>query len=201
MGIVRVCEVCVPTDRNEKTARAFAAPEEIAREQLQPSVVTVEGYILIFPPLTSAPELREPGVLCCKRGGGVAFGEVENEVEERWNGAGREGFDARHGDGWRSCVRGERDGGAFSDETICLLVEWLVCCALGVHSPLHKGHGAIFSKHEIAPQRINDHEDHLVERCMILFSRSAVIIPVCKTRQDRFVRKEAGREYKNCKRE
>ena len=64
--------------------------------------------------------------------------------------------------------------------------------------PLHITHRAVLSKDEIAPQRIDNHEYHLVERRMHfgsgLFLLAAIIFPICKTRQDRLVRKETSRE-------
>jgi hypothetical protein len=108
----------VPTNRNEEAARAFAAPEKVTREQLQPCVVAIKYYMFIFL-LASAPKLREPRILHSQRRGRIALGEVEDEVEEGWDGACCKGFDARHGDCWRSCVGGERDSSAISDQAIC----------------------------------------------------------------------------------
>ena len=112
----RVCE-SVPTNRNEEAACAFTAPEEVPREQLQPCVVSIEYHMFILL-LPSAPKLCEPRVLRGERGGCIALGEVEDEIEEGWDGAGREGFDARHCDRRRSCMRGEWDSGAVSNQAI-----------------------------------------------------------------------------------
>jgi len=111
-----VCE-CVPTNRNEEAARAFTAPEEVTREQLQPCVVSIEYHMLILL-LPSAPKLRKPRILRGERGGRIALGEVEDEIEEGWDGAGRQGFDARHGDRRRSSVRGEWYGSAVSNQAV-----------------------------------------------------------------------------------
>lgn len=72
-------------------------------------------FVLLLP---SAPKLCEPRVLRGERGGCIALGEVEDEIEEGWDGAGREGFDARHCDRRRSCMRGEWDSGAVSNQAI-----------------------------------------------------------------------------------
>jgi hypothetical protein len=111
-----VCE-SVPTNRNEEAACAFTAPEEVPREQLQPCVVSIEYHMFILL-LPSAPKLRKPRVLHGERGGRIALGEVEDEIEEGWDGASRKGFDARHGDRRRSSVRGEWDGSAVSNQAV-----------------------------------------------------------------------------------
>jgi hypothetical protein len=107
----------VPTNRNEEAACAFTAPEEVPREQLQPCVVSIEYYVFILL-LTSTPKLCKPSVLRGERGGCIAFCEIEDKIEEGWDGAGREGFDARHGNRRRSCVRGEWNGSTISDQTV-----------------------------------------------------------------------------------
>lgn len=109
--------VCVPTNRNEEAACAFTAPKEVPREQLQPCVVSVKYHMFILF-LAPAAELCKPSVLRGERGGGIALSEVEDEIEEGWDGAGSKGLDARHGDRRRSCVRGEWNGSAISDQTI-----------------------------------------------------------------------------------
>jgi len=108
---------CMPTDRNEEATCAFTAPEEVARKQLQPCVVAIEYYFFILPTLAAATELRKPSILCSEGGRGVALGEIENEIEEGWHGAGGESLDTRHCDCRRSCVGGKRDSRAVSDQT------------------------------------------------------------------------------------
>lgn len=105
----------VSTDRNEKATGALAAPEEVAGEQLQPCVVSVEYYFFTVCSLAAAPQLCEPGVLRRKGGGSVALGEVEDQVEERRDGTGGEGFDAWHGDSRRGCMGGKWYGRAVPD--------------------------------------------------------------------------------------
>ena len=107
--------VSVPTNRNEEAACAFTAPEEVPREQLQPCVVSIEYHMFILL-LPSAPKLCKPRVLRGERRGRIALSKVEDEIEEGWDGAGRECFDTRHGNRRRSCVRGERNGGAISNQ-------------------------------------------------------------------------------------
>jgi hypothetical protein len=64
--------------------------------------------------------------------------------------------------------------------------------------PLHVTHRAVLSKDEIAPQRIDNHEDHLVEWRMgfsaRLFLLAAIIFPIRETRQDGLIGKESSRE-------
>ena len=71
--------------------------------------------------------------------------------------------------------------------------------------PLHITHRAVLSKDEIAPQSIDNHEYHLVERRMHfgsgLFLLAAIIFPVCKTRQDWLIGKESSREDQDRNRE
>jgi hypothetical protein len=112
----RCTGACVPTNRNEEAACAFTAPEEVAREQLQPRVVSIEYYVFVFL-LPSPPKLGEPGILRSQGRGGIALSEVKDEIEERRNRAGCEGLDARHGDCRRSCVRSKRDGSTISNQT------------------------------------------------------------------------------------
>jgi hypothetical protein len=59
--------------------------------------------------------------------------------------------------------------------------------------PLHVTHRAVLSKDKIAPQRIDNHEDHLVKWRMV-FLLAAILFPIRKTRQDRLVWKESSRE-------
>jgi hypothetical protein len=94
------------TDRNKETARPLGALEEVGK-QLQPRVVAVHDQLAAL-----GFDLREPRVLRAERGGRVRLGEVENHVDERGDRAGRDGFDAGHGDGGRGCVRGEAEGSA-----------------------------------------------------------------------------------------
>jgi hypothetical protein len=108
---------CVPTDRNEEATGAFTAPEEVSREQLQPCIVAVEYYFFILPILAAATELGKPSILCSERGRGVALGEIEDEIEEGWHGAGGESLDTRHCNCRRSSVGGEGDSRAVSDQT------------------------------------------------------------------------------------
>ena len=107
----------VPTNRNEEAACAFTASKEVPREQLQPCVVSIEYHMFILL-LTPTPKLCKPRVLRSEGGGRIALSEVEDEIEERWDGTGREGFDSRHGDSRRSSVRGEWNGSAISNQTI-----------------------------------------------------------------------------------
>ena len=194
---------CVPTDRNEEAACAFTAPEEVPREQLQPCVVSIEYHMFILL-LTPATELCKPRVLRGERGGGIALSEVEDEIEEGWDGASRKGLDARHGDRGRSCVRGEWNGSAITDQTIHQSdrSSRLTPC---MDAPLNKSHGAALSEHEIAPQGIDDHEYDLVERRMCFradpFLSIVTILPICKTGQYRFIGKEASCKYQDCNRE
>lgn len=110
------------TDRNEEATCAVGAGEEGSGEELEPGVVTVEGEGVVgggafglagFPATPAASyktcgaQLSEPCVLRGERGAGVALGEVEDEVEEGWDGACGKRFDAWHGDGGRSRVGGE----------------------------------------------------------------------------------------------
>ena len=197
-----VCE-CVPTNRNEEAACAFTAPEEVPREQLQPCVVSIEYHMLILL-LTPAAELRKPSVLRGERGGSIALSEVEDEIEEGWDGAGSKGLDARHGDRRRSCVRGEWNGSAISDQTIRQSGHWSRLTP-DVNEPLNKSHGAVLSEHEIAPEGIHDHEYDLVERRMRFRANSflsvVTILPICKTGQYRLIGKEASCEYQDRDRE
>lgn len=45
----------VPTDRDKEATGAFAAPEEVAREELQPCVISVEYYFLFAVCFAAAP--------------------------------------------------------------------------------------------------------------------------------------------------
>lgn len=45
----------VPTDRDKEATGAFAAPEEVAREQLQPCIISVEDHFLFAVRLAAAP--------------------------------------------------------------------------------------------------------------------------------------------------
>jgi hypothetical protein len=183
---------CVPTDRNEEATCAFTASEEVARKQLQPRIVAVEYYFFILPTLAAATELGKPSILCSEGGGGVALGEVEYEIEERWYGTGGESLDTRHCDCRRSCVGGEGDSRAISDQTTPKSVS-IRRPAHQTDIPLHVTHRAVLSKDKIAPQRINNHEDHFVEWRM-MFLLAAILFPIRKTRQDRLVWKESSRE-------
>lgn len=186
----------MPTNRNEEAACAVTAPEEVSREQLQPCVVSVEDYVFILL-LTSPPELREPGVLRGEGGRRIALSEIEDEIEERWDGSGCEGFHARHGNCRRSCVRGERDRSAFSNQTVCQSVSGSLETP-NANEPLNECHCAILSEHEIAPQRIDDHEYDFVERRMRSRTSPSLsivnIFPTRKTRQYRLVGEEASCE-------
>jgi hypothetical protein len=72
-------------------------------------------------------------------------------------------------------------------------------------APLDESHRATLPKHEIAPQRINDHEDDLVERRMRLeiigSSRITAILPTCKAWQYRLVGKETSCKYQDSDRD
>jgi hypothetical protein len=180
----RAIHVCasVPTNRNEEAACAFTAPEEVPREQLQPCVVSIEYHMFILL-LTPPPELCKPRVLRRERGGRIALGKVEDEIEEGWDGTGCESFHSRHGDSRRSCVRGEWNRSAISNQAM----RWSDLSYRlepGMNEPLNESHGAILSEHEIAPQGIYDHEYDLVERRMRpdTFLSIFTILPICKTR-------------------
>ena len=64
------------------------------------------------------------------------------------------------------------------------------------NEPLNKPHCAVLSEHEIAPQRIDNHEYDLVERRMRSWTRPSLkivaILPICKAGQYRLVGEEAG---------
>jgi hypothetical protein len=70
--------------------------------------------------------------------------------------------------------------------------------------PLHKAHATIFAEHEVAPQRIHNHEDQLIEWRRRWLAPSLTehiaftIICVCRQSwHKRLVRKEASREDEN----
>jgi hypothetical protein len=115
----RAIHVCasVPTNRNKKAACAFTASKEVPREQLQPCVVSIEYHMLVLL-LAPAPKLCKPRVLRGERGGRITLSEVEDEIEEGWDGTGREGFDSRHGDSRRSSVRSEWDSSTIANQAI-----------------------------------------------------------------------------------
>ena len=121
------------TYRYEEAARPLLPPKEVlVREQFEPSIIPIKHQ----PPSSSA-DLRKPGILRCERGGGIALGEIEDEVEEGRDGAGGEGFHAGHGDSWGRGVGGEGNGVAGADKTIRVKRfqrRWKVFGGLGVYT-------------------------------------------------------------------
>lgn len=99
------------TYRNEK-ARGSIQAVKCAGKQLQPSVVSVHEQLAGILCL----HLSQPGVLGRQSGRLVALIEVENDVEEGWDGAGGDGLETGHGDGRRRCVCREGEGDTIADQ-------------------------------------------------------------------------------------
>lgn len=99
------------TYRNKK-ARGSIQAVKCAGKQLQPSVVSVHEQLPGFLCL----HLSEPGVLGRQSGRFVPFIEVEDDVEEGWDGAGGYGLETGHGDGRRCCVCREGEGDTIANQ-------------------------------------------------------------------------------------
>lgn len=99
------------TYRNKK-ARGSIQAVKCAGKQLQPSVVSVHEQLPGFLCL----HLSEPGVLGRQSGRFVPFIEVEDDVEEGWDGAGGYGLETGHGDSRRCCVCREGEGDTIANQ-------------------------------------------------------------------------------------
>lgn len=99
------------THGNEK-ARGSIQAVKCAGKQLQPSVVSVHEQLARVLCL----HLSEPSVLGRQSGRFVPLIEVENDIEEGWDGAGGDGLETGHGDGRRRCVCREGEGDTIADQ-------------------------------------------------------------------------------------
>ena len=98
------------TNRNEKACRTILTQKH-SRKQLQPGVVPIHDQVSSLLLL----QLPKPGILTCKVGGCVRFRKIEDDIQERRDRAGRNGFDTGHGNGRGGGVGGERHGRAIPD--------------------------------------------------------------------------------------
>jgi hypothetical protein len=65
------------TDRYKEATRAVCAGEEVAGEEFEPCIVSIEHDLAAF-----GTDLRQPGILAREGGRCIALGEVQDKIEE-----------------------------------------------------------------------------------------------------------------------
>jgi hypothetical protein len=211
------------TNRNEEARRPIRSHEHV-REQLEPGIIAKHDEpagALAVPP---GPHLGQPGVLRGQRTRRVRLGEVEDGVDKGRDRPRRHGLDSRHRHRRRRRVRREGDRLSAADQSVrgfhlqqlpdavkslSAGPRWAGYFPLTALTHPHRIEDLLLRKREprpagedkVAAQRIDDHEDQLVELRGGGLAMLGIIRMRRQPRHKRLVRKEARGEDQHGKRD